>query len=84
MRKIGIGISVSLFLFSGFFIYNSGSTTSKKFNELNVLLDGAQTCFMRVNQTYSAKMIGLDSSYLKNSFFRETENCYKDLSIRLI
>ena len=47
---------------------------------MSVILDGAQTCFLRVNQSYSAKMIGLESAYLRKDFFDNTENCYSELS----
>ena len=43
------------------------------------MLDGAQTCFLRVNQSYSARMIGLESSYLEKDFLNQTENCFNDL-----
>lgn len=49
-------------------------------NHLNVLNGGLSTCFGRVNQSYTAKMIGRpNSQYLQDEFFTTTEDCFGDV-----
>ena len=79
MKKVlSITLGLVLSISSGFLV-RSNIKVSNSLNDLSIILDGAQTCFLRVNQSYSAKMIGLESSYLKKDFLDNTENCYSDL-----
>ena len=41
-----------------------------------VISDGFQVCSTRVNQSYTAAMIGSGSTYLSRSFFEGTEECF--------
>jgi hypothetical protein len=77
-KYIFVSLSFTLVL-TGALLLRGEVKTSRALSSLNSLLDGAQTCFMRVNQSYSARMIGLDSSYLKKDFLTQTENCFNDL-----
>lgn len=58
-----IGLSSALQHFSG--------QTSK----VLALQDGLQTCFTRVHNTYTARLIGSGSDYLSNNFVQTTEEC---------
>ena len=48
-------------------------------NNINLTLEGISTCFNRVSQNYSEKMIGVGEKYSNPNFFRLTEECYSDL-----
>ncbi len=52
---------------------------SGKTEVLASLNEGIQTCFMRVNQTFTAKLLGGNQSYLTPSFLLETEECFGDI-----
>lgn len=55
--------------------------TSKKIDSVNGLGDGANTCFTRVGQTFTALMIGnFSSSYLGKDFMATTGECYAQLN----
>ncbi len=50
------------------------------YSGLSRLNDGAQVCFSRVLQSFTARMIGdASSSYLNQSFLNLTSQCYSDL-----
>lgn len=40
---------------------------------------GLTTCFLRVNQSYTAKLLGGNPSYLSESFTANTESCFADV-----
>ncbi len=53
--------------------------TSAKQNELSNLRQGLGTCFSRVSQTYTAKILGdSGSGYLTSAFLAATEECFGD------
>lgn len=49
---------------------------STKNTQLTNLQDGIQTCFTRVHNTYTARLIGSGSQYLQESFVTNTEECF--------
>lgn len=57
-------------------------------NKILGLQDGIQTCFTRVHNSYTARLIGSGTEYLSESFTKNTEECfgealavYEDLKI---
>lgn len=55
-------------------------TYSQKNTSLSVLQDGMNTCFGRVNQSFTAYMIGdLKSYYLQSGFLKLSQECFKDV-----
>ncbi len=67
-----LGLSVGLII-SGVFLLSD----SQKLQRLAVLEDGMGTCFQRVAQTFTAKMIGEDRSvYLDKGFTQASEECF--------
>lgn len=47
--------------------------------ELAVLAEGIQTCFLRVNQSFTAKLIGQNNlEYLGSNFFTTSEECFAE------
>ena len=79
LRKNTLVILSLLLAVTGFYLIRTEFRSSNHLSIFNNMLDGAQTCFLRVNQSYSARMIGLESSYLKKDFLNQTENCFNDL-----
>jgi signal transduction histidine kinase len=70
----GIG-ATALLIFSGVFQH----TVSTKISNLNSIQSGLSTCFSRVNQSYTAKVIGdATSMYLESGFMKTTEECFAD------
>lgn len=55
-------------------------TKVNEFTSLTKLSDGAQVCFSRVVQSFTARMVGdASSAYLSDSFLNLTGQCYSDL-----
>lgn len=48
---------------------------SQTTNKITTLQDGIQTCFTRVHNSYTARLIGSGSEYLQESFVANTEEC---------
>ncbi len=48
---------------------------SSQTSRVLALQDGLQTCFTRVHNTYTARLIGSGSEYLTNNFVQTTEEC---------
>lgn len=46
---------------------------------INLTLEGLSTCFNRVSQNYSGKMIGRGQAYTASDFYLMTEQCFSDL-----
>jgi signal transduction histidine kinase len=70
--------SVILLLGVLFFTYTI-QETSQKLKKITGLESGVQTCFSRVNQTYTAKLLGEQSSqYLTQNFQSLTEECFAE------
>ena len=70
-----IGLTVGL-LGSTYSVYQ----TSDKLKKASVLEGGVQTCFNRVNQSYTARMLGDKySPYLEAAFTNVTEECMADV-----
>ncbi len=68
----GMGLLV-LLLGTTFFIQN----LSQNVKQVSVLQNGIQTCFSRISQTYTAKLLGETSSlYLDSGFMNATEECF--------
>ena len=54
------------------------NTASQK-AELAVLGEGVQTCFLRVNQSFTAKLLGQNNlDYLGTNFFSTSEECFAE------
>ena len=72
----GIG-TTALLIFAGVFQHN----ISTKITNLNSMQGGLSTCFSRVNQSYTAKVIGDGTSmYLESGFMKTTEECLSETS----
>ncbi|WP_127714697.1 HAMP domain-containing sensor histidine kinase [Halobacteriovorax sp. HLS] len=70
----GIG-ATALLIFSGVFQHQ----VSTKVSNLKSMQAGLSTCFSRVNQSYTAKVIGDASSmYLESGFMKTTEECFSE------
>ncbi|RLA65520.1 MAG: hypothetical protein DRQ88_09030 [Epsilonproteobacteria bacterium] len=52
-----------------------------KLNEFQTVNNGIQTCFSRVNQSFTAKIMG-KTNYLNPSFLNLTEECFGDVIAR--
>ena len=48
---------------------------SIKTQELSTLKGGLQTCFTRLHNSYTARLLGSDSQYLSSGFTETTEEC---------
>lgn len=60
---------------SGVIMKNASSQKA----ELSVLGEGVQTCFLRANQTHTAKLLGQTGlEYLASGFFAATEECFAE------
>lgn len=63
----------------GLFALVGLSSTLQNFSQTNSqitsLQDGLQTCFTRVHNTYTARLIGSGSEYLQEGFVANTEEC---------
>ena len=47
--------------------------------QVNLSLEGLNTCFSRVSQNYSGKMMGTEQVYTSSNFYQMTEECFSDL-----
>ena len=47
--------------------------------KINLSLEGLNTCFSRVSQNYSGKMMGTEQVYTTSNFYQMTEECFSDL-----
>lgn len=57
------------------------TTTIKQSNRLSTLNTGMQTCFTRVQQSFTARMLGdLQGQYLSTDFSQNTERCFGEAS----
>jgi len=79
LKKITFVSAGLILLITGVFLSRGEFKNSSIISSFNTMLDGAQTCFLRVNQSYSARMIGLESAYLKKDFLSQTESCFTEL-----
>ena len=80
MKKYALILLSVALVASGAFLAKKELSSSNRLSMFNSMLDGVQTCFLRVNQSYSARMIGLESSYLKKTFLDNTEKCFEELN----
>ncbi len=48
---------------------------SIKAQKLSALKGGLQTCFTRIHNSYTARLLGAESEYLTNAFTQTTEEC---------
>jgi hypothetical protein len=54
--------------------------SGEKLKNASLLTEGVGTCFTRVQQSYTAKIVGDSSSeYLRTSFFTDTEDCFGEV-----
>ena len=67
-------LAVSIVGSWGLFYWLTGSI-----GDVNLSLEGLNTCFSRVSQNYSGKMIGANQPYTNSSFYHMTEECFSDL-----
>jgi|GEM_PF-4806490 len=75
MRAITI-FAIFTLVGGGFYVWKS-----ETLNALRPVGLGLNTCFFRVNQTFTARMINDSASkYLGNEFVTDTENCFADLT----
>ncbi len=52
----------------------------KRTGNIQTMSDGLHTCFSRVTQSFTSRMIGEKASeYLRSSFFTSTEDCFGDV-----
>jgi hypothetical protein len=71
---VTLGLLVTTFVVSEYSLQTSADQ-----NQLSGLKEGVNTCFSRISQTYTAKMIGdSGSGYLTSSFMTATEECFGD------
>ncbi len=70
-------ISIALFFLLSSAIFLSTSI-GKKITNFGTLKEGIATCFLRVNQTYTSKIIGSGQSYLNSEFIKNSENCFAE------
>ncbi|OUR96438.1 hypothetical protein A9Q84_08785 [Halobacteriovorax marinus] len=73
---VGVGVTAVLIL-SGVFQHRLNT----KSTNISSLQGNLSTCFSRVNQSYTAKVIGDSSSmYLESGFMKTTEECFAETS----
>lgn len=76
-KKTFVGGILLLALFSSTFLLNNTASNIQNVNNLKM---GLRTCFQRVMQTYTAKIIGDSSAiYLDKSFHADTEECFSEM-----
>ncbi|HAZ11842.1 MAG: hypothetical protein A2X86_07680 [Bdellovibrionales bacterium GWA2_49_15] len=79
-NKTLFGLIVTLV---GFLVVGGGlfHMKSSELNRLRAVGLGPNTCFFRINQTFTARMISdRNSKYLGKEFITDTENCFADLA----
>ncbi len=71
-------VVISAFLVAGMaFTGRNAIETSREAQRITVLNDGIQTCFVRVHQSFTARMLGdLGSEYLTQGFQENTGRCF--------
>jgi len=52
---------------------------SRLIEGLSLVFEGTSTCFSRVGQSHTAKLLKLSPNYLTNSFVSNTENCFGEI-----
>lgn len=68
-------VCVTLLIAAGFFIQN----LSNRIRQITVLGEGVQTCYQRIHQTYTARVLGDKSApYLQEGFLTSTQDCLAD------
>jgi len=68
-------VCVTLLIAAGFFIQN----LSNRIRQITVLGEGVQTCYQRIHQTYTARVLGdLSAPYLEEAFLTSTQDCLAD------
>jgi hypothetical protein len=68
-------LCVGLLVTASFFIQN----LSNRIRQITVLGEGVQTCYQRVHQSYTARVLGdLSAPYLEKSFLTSTGDCLAD------
>jgi|GEM_PF-2148479 len=55
---------------------------SQKNSKILILQEGIQTCFSRVHNSYTARLLGSGANYLQDSFAGKTEECFGE-AVRL-
>lgn len=55
---------------------------SQKNGKILILQEGIQTCFSRVHNSYTARLLGSGANYLQDSFVGKTEECFGE-AVRL-
>lgn len=72
LRPLSLFVLLPLLTLNGFMIKN----VAEKVDQIAMMQNGVQTCFTRINQTFTAKMIGNGvSEYLSDKFLEATEEC---------
>lgn len=74
IKMLTITLSASIIGSWGLFYWLTGNISN-----VNLSLEGLNTCFSRVSQNYSGKMIGPNQPYTQSSFYHMTEECFSDL-----
>jgi hypothetical protein len=74
LKLMTVTLSASILGSWGIFYWLTGNI-----GDVNLSLEGLNTCFSRVSQNYSGKMIGANQPYTKSSFYHMTEECFSDL-----
>lgn len=78
LKEKRIFLTIGL-LASSFIAFEVSHYYSKQSNTLSNLKEGLGTCFGRVSQTYTAKMLGEKASnYLGSGFMAQTEECFSE------
>ena len=68
-------LCVGLLVTASFFIQN----LSNRIRQITVLGEGVQTCYQRIHQSYTARVLGdLSAPYLEQSFLTSTGDCLAD------
>lgn len=68
-------VCVTLLITAAVFIQN----LSSRIRQITVLGEGVQTCYQRIHQTYTARILGDTSApYLEESFLSSTQECLAD------
>lgn len=61
-----------------------GNQANVNYTKLSASIDNVRTCFLRVHQTYTAKLISDNSSlYLNEEFQKLTEECFAEVTSQL-
>ena len=74
IKLFTVSLSISIIGSWGAFYWLTNSIS-----DVNLSLEGLNTCFSRVAQNYSGKMIGSNQSYTSSNFYQMTEECFSEL-----